>query len=51
MVEKTRLETRTSKNGNEYQVLVLVFKNGYEKQVFLDKSEIFMIKAMLENNK
>lgn len=42
---KGTLETRTSKKtGNEYQCLVLKFGN-YEKVVFLEKSEIELLKV------
>lgn len=44
------LETRVSKkNDNEYQVLVIKLTPTYEKLVFLDKSEIELLK--LSNKK
>lgn len=42
---KATLETRTSKKGNDYQVLVIRLTNDYEKLVFLDKAEIELLKA------
>lgn len=38
------LETRTSKKGSTYQVLVIKLTNTYEKLVFLDKAEIELLK-------
>lgn len=38
-----RLETRTSKAGNQYKVLVIKLTDTYEKLIFLDKSEIALI--------
>ncbi len=33
---KCSLETRTSKKGNDYQVLVIKLTDNYEKLVFLE---------------
>ena len=44
MEVKATLETRVSKKGNEYQVLVIKLTNNYEKLVFLDKAEIELLK-------
>lgn len=38
------LETRTSKKGSTYQVLVIKLTDTYEKLVFLDKAEIELLK-------
>lgn len=38
------LETRTSKKGSTYQVLVIKLTDSYEKYVFLDKAEIELLK-------
>lgn len=38
------LETRTSKAGKTYTVLVIKLTPTYEKLVFLDKAEIELIK-------
>lgn len=47
MVKNVRLETKTSqKTGKEYKVLIITFINGYEKQVFLEKAEEYMIEQM-----
>ena len=51
MIKDVKLETKTSKTGNPYQVLVIIFKNGYEKTVFLDKSEIYMLQMLAQENK
>ena len=42
---KAKLIERVSKAGNKYIVLELTFSNGYTKDVFLDKSEIYMLSA------
>lgn len=41
---KATLETRQSKSGNDYQVVVIKLTPNYEKLVFLDKSEIELLK-------
>ena len=45
---KATLETRQSKKGNDYQVLVIKLTDSYEKLVFLEQSEIELLK--LANN-
>lgn len=47
---KATLETRTSKKGNEYQVLVIKLTDTYEKLVFLEKAEIEILKSLNNNN-
>ena len=42
-VEAT-LETRTSKKGSTFQVIVIKLTDTYEKLVFLDKSELELLK-------
>lgn len=37
------IETRTSKNGNSYQCLVIKLANNYEKVVFLDRAEQLLL--------
>lgn len=49
MIEKVQLEERTSQKGNPYKVLVITFKNGYQKIVFLEKSELYMLEALAQN--
>lgn len=41
---KATLETRTSKAGNEYQVLVIKIDDEIEKLVFLEPAEIKLLK-------
>lgn len=43
-----RMEKRKNKEGKEYEVLIITFPNGYEKMVFLDNSEKFLIKTITE---
>lgn len=43
-----RLEKRISKKNTEYEVLIITFPNGYEKAVFLDNAEKFLVKANTE---
>lgn len=38
------LETRTSKKGSTYQVVVIKLTDTYEKLVFLDKAELELLK-------
>lgn len=45
---KATLETRTSKAGNLYDVIVIRLLPDYEKLVFLDKAELELLK--LSNN-
>lgn len=45
---KCRLETRTSKEGRPYEVLVIQLTSTYEKLVFLDSAEKELLK--LSNN-
>lgn len=45
---KATLETRTSKKGNEYEVLVIKLTDKLEKLVFLEPAELELIK--LNNN-
>lgn len=42
---KATLEERTSKKGSNYQVLVIKLTDTYEKLVFLEKSEIELLKS------
>lgn len=37
------LETRLSKSGNTYEVLVIKLTDTYEKLVFLDKAELELL--------
>ena len=46
---KATLETRTSKKGNEYEVLVIKLTDKLEKLVFLYLSELELLK--LSNSK
>lgn len=46
---KATLETRTSKKGNSYEVLVLKLSDTCEKLVFLEPAEIELLK--IKNNK
>ena len=43
---KGRLEKKVSKSGKEYFVLIIKFANGYEKQVFLDSAEIYLLNSI-----
>lgn len=47
---KATLETRQSKSGNPYEVIVIKLTDNYEKLVFLEKSEIALLK-LSNNNK
>ena len=41
---KATLETRTSKSGNPYDVLVIKLTDTYEKLVFLEQAELELLK-------
>lgn len=41
---KATLETRQSKAGNTYQVIVIKLTPDYEKMVFLDNAELELLK-------
>lgn len=46
---KATLETRTSKKGSEYEVLVIKITDNIEKLVFLEPAELELLK--LSNSK
>lgn len=43
------LETRVSKKGSTYQVLVIKLTDTYEKLVFLDNAELELLKQVASN--
>lgn len=45
------LETRLSKSGNSYEVLVIKLTDTYEKLVFLDKAELELINVSSKSQK
>ncbi len=47
---KATLETRTSKKGTDYQVLVIKLTDSYEKLVFLEPAEIELLKLNKKND-
>ena len=47
---KASLETRTSKKGQDYEVLVIKIDDDIEKLVFLEAAEIKLLK-MANNSK
>lgn len=44
------LETRTSKKGTQYEVLVIKLCDGLEKLVFLEQAELALLKLQSSNN-
>lgn len=44
------LETRTSKKGTQYEVLVVKLCDGLEKLVFLEQAELALLKLQSSNN-
>lgn len=46
---KCSLETRESKKGTTYQCLVIKLTDTYEKVVFLENSEIELLKLYYSN--
>ena len=48
---KATLETRTSKKGSEYEVLVIKITDNIEKLVFLEPSELALLKIANSNTR
>lgn len=46
---KATLETRTSKKGSEYEVLVIKITDNIEKLVFLEPAELALLKIANSN--
>lgn len=42
---KATLETKTSKKGTDYQVIVIKLTDTYEKLVFLEPAELELLKV------
>lgn len=40
---EVKVVEKISKSGSPYKCLVIVFPNGYEKTVFLDSAEKYML--------
>lgn len=47
---KATLETRTSKKGTNYEVLVIKLTEKLEKLVFLDQAELELLKISSKSN-
>lgn len=47
---KATLETRISKKGNQYEVLVIKLTDKLEKLVFLEQAELELLKLSSNNN-
>ncbi len=45
------LETRKSKEGNDYQVIVIKLTSNYEKLVFLDRAELELLSISNSNSR
>ena len=43
MIKECYREKKVSKVGNEYQVLVLIFDNGYKLEQFLNNEQIYIL--------
>ncbi len=48
---KATLETRTSKKGSQYEVLVIKLTDNLEKLVFLDQAELELLKLSSRDEK
>lgn len=48
---KATLETRTSKKGSEYEVLVIKITDNIEKLVFLEPAELALLKIANSNSR
>lgn len=51
MTLQGRIDKRINKEGKEYEVLIVTFPNGYEKMVFLENAEKYMVKTLESKNK
>lgn len=47
---KATLETRISKKGNQYEVLVIKLTDKLEKLVFLEQAELELLKLSSNNS-
>ena len=47
---KATLETRISKKGNQYEVLVIKLTDKLEKLVFLEQAELELLRLSSNNN-
>lgn len=47
---RATLETRTSKKGNEYEVLVIKLTDKLEKLVFLEQAELELLKLSAQKD-
>lgn len=47
---KATLETRTSKKGSDYEVLVIKITDNIEKLVFLEPAELALLKIANSNS-
>ena len=47
---KATLETRTSKKGNQYEVLVIKLTDKLAKLVFLEQAELELLRLSSNNN-
>lgn len=45
------LETRKSKEGNDYKVVVIKLTETYEKLVFLDKAELELLSITAKSHR
>lgn len=45
-VKSVSLVTKKSKAGNDYQMLQVVFQNGYKYEAFVKDEQLFIINSM-----
>ena len=50
IIAKAEASQGTSKAGREYRMLILTLSNGYEKRIFLDNAEWFVVDELLAGN-
>lgn len=46
LIKECFRENRVSKNGNAYQVLVIVFSSGYKFESFLSNEQQFILNSV-----
>lgn len=48
MITEVKVDKRVSKNDKEYYVLVIVWKNGYKSEFFINNEQKFCIEMNMK---
>lgn len=49
--QMTLSEGIAKKTGRPYKFIQIVFANGYDKRIYLDQAELFMVEALAAQSK